>query len=159
MVKVLLVDRDPGIREVTRMLLETAGFETVTLDSGTLSLADIRWAIRAVRPALLILGTVHHPDCREAWDLACEIKAVLPQIPIVLLTTSPVIAQQVAQTERGRCFAAAIVEPFDVDRFLTTLQEAVARSGRSSATGWPGESETDPFPEHDEGSDQPQHYK
>jgi DNA-binding response OmpR family regulator len=115
-IKVLVIDDDPGIRQMLGLALPEAGFEVALSDGQAvpdLGAADV--VLLDVR-----LGT------HSARDVLANVPA-LGEVPIIVMTATV----DVAAAERGLAGVAAFVgKPFDLDILERTIRDVVARSAR-----------------------------
>ena len=125
--KVLLVEDDASLRDALTMLLEAAGYPPVAFESAERFLAD--WhpeeaacAIVDVRlPGMDGLALFHAMARRAPW------------VPVILITGHGDVPMAVGALKAGAF--DFIEKPFDPDRLLATVQEALtaAQSGRIAA--------------------------
>ena len=115
-IKVLVIDDDPGIRQMLGLALPEAGFDVALSDGQAapdLGAADV--VLLDVR-----LGT------HSARDVLANVPA-LGGVPIIVMTATV----DVAAAERGLAGVAAFVsKPFDLDVLERTIRDVVARSSR-----------------------------
>jgi two-component system, OmpR family, response regulator len=115
-IKVLVIDDDPGIRQMLGLALGEAGFEVALSDGQAvpdLGAADV--VLLDVR-----LGT------HSAPDLLANVPS-LGDVPIIVMTATV----DVAAAERGLSGVAAFVsKPFDLDMLERTIRDVVAGSPR-----------------------------
>jgi two-component system OmpR family response regulator len=115
-IKVLVIDDDPGIRQMLGLALSEAGFE-VALSDG-LQLHD-------AGTADVILLDVRLGN-RSARDLLADVPS-LAQVPIIVMTATV----EVEAASRGLSGIAGVVsKPFDLDVLEQTIRDVVARSPR-----------------------------
>lgn len=77
--KVLIVDDEPDTLELVKLVLESAGFETILAASGMEALAQID-----KKPDLVLLD-IMMPDM-DGWDVFRKIRERDSKIPIAILT-------------------------------------------------------------------------
>jgi two-component system OmpR family response regulator len=115
-IKVLVIDDDPGIRQMLGLALPEVGFDVALSDGQAvpdLGAADV--VLLDVR-----LGT------HSARDVLANVPAV-GRVPIIVMTATV----DVAAAERGLGGVAAFVrKPFDLDVLERTIRDVVARSPR-----------------------------
>jgi CheY-like chemotaxis protein len=112
--RVLVVDDEPTVRLVARMMLERAGLSVDETATGAAALEHLRGA---VRPYLAVLLDVTLPDC-SGPELVPQMRELAPDMPIVISS--------------GRCEEdvpdhgadAFLAKPFTRDRLLAALREA-----------------------------------
>lgn len=79
---VLVVDDDHHIRDVTRVLLESHGYQVLTAGSGAEALTRMREAGGAIDAALLDLGL---PDT-SGVDVFHALQELRPRLPVLIAT-------------------------------------------------------------------------
>jgi len=132
--KILIVDDEANIRELIRLYLRQAGFDTVEADNGRLALE----IVRSENPDLIVLDLML-PE-RDGWEVCREIRAA-GDTPIIMLTAKD------AETEKLLGFALGaddyVTKPFQprelVARVRAVLRRASAGRGAAAATGAAGE--------------------
>lgn len=82
--EILVVDDDPDIREVLKIVLENKGYRVRTSKNGREALKELKEKI----PSLLLLDIMMSTDT-EGFDLAYELKnsAKFEHLPIIILTS------------------------------------------------------------------------
>ncbi|HTU00254.1 MAG TPA: ATP-binding protein, partial [Candidatus Sulfotelmatobacter sp.] len=78
--RVLVIDDDPLVRETVSTLLRTAGHTVTEASGGTEGIRRL-----AEAPVDLVLTDLGMPDV-TGWDVAREVKARDPRLPVILLT-------------------------------------------------------------------------
>ncbi len=122
--RVFVVDDDPGVRDATTLLLETAGFEVTAYDSGEAFLGSA--SLHADGCVLL--------DVRLPGVGGLEVQRLLAQLgsrlSVVILTGYADIPTSVAAMRAGaRDF---IEKPYQPDRLIGVIDQALDRQGTSS---------------------------
>ena len=108
---ILVVDDDPGIRDVVTMALNDEGFPVVTAANGCQALASIA----AARPDLVFLDL--NMPVMTGWEVLARLQAARADIPVVFMT-----AEAGGQAEATRCHADGYLgKPFDLDDLLTLV--------------------------------------
>lgn len=119
---VLLVERDPALRDVLRVAFEEEGYR-VAISLQPPSAADVA----RIRPDLMMID-IDRDDADAGWQLVEAIKGTpnLAHLPVVVCSGDGAI---VAQSDvRLRSEAAAIlVKPFSLDDLLPVMSTALAR--------------------------------
>lgn len=119
--KVLVVDDDALVRRSTRLLLESCGFQVVTLDRGDAALDTAR----REQPDVLLLD-VMMPDV-DGWETLSRLHAdpETSGIPVVIFTAR--------EHARGRRLARElgavdyVQKPFEAQAFVDLLHDYAAR--------------------------------
>ena len=114
---ILVVDDDPGIRDVVTMVLRDEGFPVATATNGRQALASIT----AARPELVLLDL--NMPVMTGWEVLSQLQAALAGIPVVVMT-----AAQGGQAEAQRCHADGYLgKPFDLEDLLTVVERCLRR--------------------------------
>ncbi len=114
--RVLLVEDDPGMRDVIRALLERAGFHVSTANDGAEA-----WELlsRGPRPAALLVDL--YTPRMTGHDLVARIRRT-PRLSVV-----PIIAMSGERAERDRPMAEAFLEkPFSREQLEWALERVGA---------------------------------
>jgi two-component system, NtrC family, nitrogen regulation response regulator GlnG len=115
--RVLVVDDDPGIRQMLELALREAGFDVAVSDGQRLE------GPRGADVVLLDVRLGNH----GAWDLLAEVPS-LASVPIIVMTAT-VGVDAVARDMPG--MFAVVAKPFDLDVLERRIREAAAtRVGR-----------------------------
>ena len=124
--RILVVEDDPSIREVTALGLHAAGFEVVTAADGVEALE--RW--RAVAPDLVLLDVMlPRLDGLEV----CRAIRKESTIPIVMLTARGDTIDVVVGLESGA--DDYLRKPFEMPELVARLRAALRRRGHDGGTG------------------------
>lgn len=123
---ILLIDDDPSLRRVTEYNLSTAGFIVLAADSGTQGLDFFH----ANEPDLVV-SDVQLGDY-NGLDLMEEIKAVSPDIPVIIITAFGSIEMAVQAMHKGAF--NFITKPFDRDTLILSCAKALELKGLRSRT-------------------------
>jgi CheY-like chemotaxis protein len=112
----MVVDDDPDIVDLTRLVLEGAGYQVLAAPSGSEALQ----ALRASRPSLILLD-INMPQM-DGWQVLKLLKAdeQTMDIPVALFS----IKMEVRDRLRGERDGAYdyIVKPFACDELLSRVQ-------------------------------------
>ena len=122
--QVLLVEDEPGIRGVVRLMLQSANYRVVEAD--TAARAEIE--ARAHRPDLLIVD-LGLPD-GDGLDVIRRVRAWSP-VPIIVLSARTMEEQKVAALDAGA--DDYVAKPFGSPELLARVRAALRRSVRSDA--------------------------
>jgi len=111
--KLLIVDDDPGTREMLRMGLEDENYQVVEAESGKLAL-DL---LNAHRPLLIILDILMEEQ--EGIETMREIRRYYPTMPIIMISTDGFYL-----TLAERMGANAVLEkPIDLRELYAKVKE------------------------------------
>lgn len=117
MSKILIIDDEPNIRLITRLMLEKKGYEVIEAEDGETGLA----VLEREEPDLIILD-VMMPGMK-GWDVCHKIKgdSSLKAIPVLMFT---VRTSDVDKTMARECGAEAYLsKPFNVADLLATVED------------------------------------
>jgi PAS domain S-box-containing protein len=118
-VRLLLVDDDQEVRQVARAMLEAMGGMVTEAAGG----AEALLRLRTDSDIDLVLADYTMPEM-TGMDLAVQIAAVAPSVPIVLMTGYSAAALG-STTPHVR---AVLQKPFRVEQLATALRQALGRS-------------------------------
>jgi two-component system response regulator FlrC len=112
---ILIVEDDPSLSEALSDTLEIAGYRTISAGDGREALARL-----AESPVRLVISDVQMPKL-NGLSLLERIKAVYPDVPVLLMTAYGTIENAVQAMQAGAC--DYLVKPFAAE----ALVEQVAR--------------------------------
>jgi two-component system, OmpR family, response regulator MtrA len=124
--RILLVEDDPSIREVTAIGLTAAGFEVVPAADGVDGLERFR-----AEPFDLVLLDVMLPRL-DGYEVCRQIRRT-STVPIVMLTARSEAIDVVVGLEAGA--DDYVRKPFEVPELIARLRAALRRAGAGSADG------------------------
>jgi two-component system, cell cycle sensor histidine kinase and response regulator CckA len=113
---ILLVEDEPHVRVLARVVLEQAGYEVLEAASGGQAIEQWREHGAAVR---LLLTDVVMPDGVSGYDLAAHLRAQAPALSVIYMSgySADITAHALALQE-GRNF---IQRPFSAQRLMETV--------------------------------------
>lgn len=112
--RILVVDDEPSVRTVARLMLERAGYTVEEADDAAAALARVR----SGRSFALVLLDVSLPD-RAGPDLIPELRAVLPDARVVLASGR---AEEDVPDHGADGF---LPKPFSRDQLLAAVRAAL----------------------------------
>ncbi len=121
--RILLVDDDPGLRQLLSLCLCNAGYQVSVADSGPQALANLT----ALRPDLVI--TDLRMDDMDGLALFEHIRDHHPTLPVIILTAYGSIPEAVEATKRG--VFSFLTKPFESTTVLEEVDKALSLSGGS----------------------------
>ena len=123
---ILVIDDDANLRRVTEYNLSSAGFQVLTADSGQAGLN-----IFETRELDLVVSDVKLGDI-NGLDLLEKIKAISPDIPVIIITAFGSIEMAVKAMNNGAF--NFIAKPFDRETLIRSCEKALELSGLRSRT-------------------------
>jgi DNA-binding response OmpR family regulator len=128
--RVLIVEDDPDLLVVLRVNLTAIGVEPILAGDGRTAISRIQ----AERPDAVVLD-VMLPGI-DGWSVLEDLHALGDPVPIVVCSAK----KDIEDMERARELGATgyVVKPFDIDRLVDAVMEAVGRS-RKVDPGFVGE--------------------
>ncbi len=124
--RILVVDDEREIRDMTRMVLSAAGYEVATAASGKDALKMVREA-----PPDLVLLDINMPGM-DGWETLRLLRAgeFLGDIPVVMFSVKSEFRDRVHGIQEGA--VDYVTKPFEVDGLLARVRrvlDAVDRGG------------------------------
>lgn len=125
--RILVVDDQREIRDLTRAILENAGYSASTAASG-------RDALQAVREARfdLVLLDINMPGM-DGWETLRLLKAddILASVPVVMFSVKKEVSDRVQGIQEGA--VGYITKPFEVDALLSRVGSALDALGSAGS--------------------------
>ncbi len=124
MARVLVVDDDSSVREVTRLILQRAGHEVITAANGLEALEQLGIAV-----ADMVLLDIEMPGM-NGLEL-CERMRAEPSwqaVPVIMMTGRPV--QGVPEKVRASGAVALLLKPFDRTTLLDKVKQVLSGTAR-----------------------------
>ena len=123
MLKVLVVDDEPDVRLIARMVLTAADFEVVEVRSGAEAIAELG----AGPPPDVVLLDIRMPGL-DGWAVLRHVRAqdALREVAVVVFTAD--LSARAEAPEELRARDVLITKPFDADDLLRAVQTAVSGS-------------------------------
>jgi CheY-like chemotaxis protein len=115
---ILVVEDDPEVRRLTVALFEDGQVDTIECESAEAALAVLLMGGRGVA---MIFADVRLPGAMDGIDLAWEVKARWPRLPIILTSGHP--------PDRGSDLPAGVIympKPWQPLEVLIAAEEAIA---------------------------------
>jgi two-component system NtrC family response regulator len=121
---ILVVDDDDSLRRVMEYTLRDEGYDVVTAATGPEGLEAFRH-----HPVDLVLSDVRMPEM-DGLDLLARIRAMQPDLPVVLLTAHGTISSAVEAMKLGAF--DYLTKPFDRERLKTTVSKGLQMAALAS---------------------------
>lgn len=128
---ILLAEGDAAIADVTRDVLEEAGYRVAHAPTHAAALA----ALRAAPCALVLAETRRRPradDDPAHWQSLDELRAAAGATPVVIFSAH---FRSAFRGYRERGFAGLISKPFDVDGLLAAVRAVLAAPAHADTGG------------------------
>ena len=121
--RILLVDDDPTIREVTKLLLEHSGFEVVTAKDGVTGLL----AFAANPNFVAVISDLRMPRA-DGRNLIASLRAKAPHgtLPIICITGVLDNTQDTETLKRQMGIDTVLLKPFTHEALLASLERELA---------------------------------
>jgi two-component system KDP operon response regulator KdpE len=116
--KILIVDDEPGLRDLVRINLEHEGFAVVQAENGSQGLE----AVRSEHPDLVILD-VMMPEM-DGWE-ACQKLREFSQVPVLMLTAR--VQSQDIVTGLNSGADDYLLKPFNMDELMARVRALLRR--------------------------------
>ncbi len=114
---ILVIDDDESLRRVTQYQLQEDGYTVLTAADGQSGLDLFRSS-----PVALVLTDVRMPKM-EGMDLLTRLKAMQPDLPVIMMTAHGTIASAVEAMKLGA--VDYLTKPFSRDQLRTGVQRAL----------------------------------
>jgi CheY-like chemotaxis protein len=120
---VMVVDDEPDVRLIARLVLSAAEFDVREVDSGEAAVAELT---AGDTPDVLLLD-VRMPGI-DGWEVLRQIRAdpALAALPVVVFTADMTVRAEAPDELRGG--DVLITKPFQADDLLRAVQSAAGRS-------------------------------
>ena len=120
MTTVLVVDDEPDVRLIARLVLEAAGFEVTEAESGEEALAAIG---AGSAPDVILLDV--RMSGMDGWEVLRRLRTDPQQadLPVVVFTAD--LAARTDAPEELRDHEQLIIKPFNADELLGMVQAAI----------------------------------
>jgi DNA-binding response OmpR family regulator len=122
--KILVVDDQREILDLTATVLDSAGFRTATSGSGHEALARL-----AGEPFDLVLLDINMPGM-DGWETLRLLRAdeQLARMPVVMFSVKGEICDKVHSLQEGA--AGYVTKPFIVDDLIARIEQVLAAAAR-----------------------------
>ncbi|MFN6951294.1 MAG: sigma-54-dependent transcriptional regulator [Albidovulum sp.] len=125
----LLVEDTPSLQLLYRSVLRSAGHDVRCADDAAAGLA----AFKEIEPPVVLLDLML-PD-RDGLDLMADMLAIRPETRVIVITANGSINKAVAAMRAGA--HEFLVKPFDEQRFLAAIENALAAAGPAGRPAQP----------------------
>ena len=120
---IMIVDDEPGVRDLLRDTLRIVGFETIEADNGMSALT----VLRSHKPELIIID-INMP-LMDGFELVERLRSTGDQVPVLMLTARG--DQQ--DISRGLTIGADdyVIKPFGLEELILRVKAIIRRSKKS----------------------------
>jgi len=125
--RILVVDDDAAVRDSIAMVLDGAGFQVDQADHGASGMR----LLRANAPDLVITDILM--PHKEGIETIREIRAVLPQTPIIAISGSAEPRADYLKMAQSFGASAILAKPFDPAVLLELVNRLLSARGASAA--------------------------
>jgi FixJ family two-component response regulator len=126
---IVVVDDDRDIAEVVQTILIDEGFTVSCLYQPTKN--DVKAAIDRLEPDCVLLDGGNPAAYGPSWEIAAWLAARPHPVPAVMITGHSADRDEAVRNETDRArmahVAGVIPKPFDIDRLITTVCNAVGQ--------------------------------
>ncbi|HEX8632480.1 MAG TPA: response regulator transcription factor [Catenuloplanes sp.] len=119
--RILVVDDDPTVSDVVQRYLEHAGYQVVSAGDGAAALSSL-----AARPPDLVILDLMLPGI-DGLEVCRRMRAMSPQVPIVMLTALGEEADRVVGLQMGA--DDYVTKPFSPRELVLRVQSVLRRAG------------------------------
>ena len=121
--KVLVIDDDPAVLELTKLNLNYEGYEVSTAEGGEIGLK-----LAESQHFDLILTDLHMPDL-DGTEIVKRVKTTQPEIEIIMISGLGTIPDAVGAIKAGAFYF--IEKPIEYEQLLMLMQMALERRSQS----------------------------
>lgn len=119
MARILVIDDDPDIREVTQRMLQSAGHIVTLAADGLEGLACMRSA-----PADLVIADLYMPG-KEGVETIQELRQRFHELPIIAISGKLTAAVTMLTVARHLGALATLQKPFSREELLEAVEKAL----------------------------------
>jgi len=122
---VLVVDDEPQIRLLVKMLLSREGLESIEASDGC---SAFQTAKELDGEISLLLTDVNMPGSPvNGVELAGAVRSEFPEVPVLFVSSAPIPAADLESAAPGNVF---VKKPFDLGLFAETARKLVVQGSR-----------------------------
>ena len=114
--RVLLIEDDAALQTLLYEVLVSEGYEVHVAMRD-----DVLYMAQEISPELLLIGCDGRGTFEPGWEIGAMLRRELPQVVLVMLTTSGAAVEELGATTRGRVFDGGLRKPFSIDELLRML--------------------------------------
>jgi CheY-like chemotaxis protein len=113
--RVLVVDDEPAIQSVLKLILLSEGYDVVVAASGAEALTCV-----TQQPPAVVLLDLQMPGM-NGWQVHDQVRRTMPGVPIVYMSAARHVQREAAAHQA----AGYLAKPFDVDGVVDTVARFV----------------------------------
>ncbi|MBK8128254.1 MAG: response regulator [bacterium] len=123
MIRILVIDDDPNVRQMLCSMLEREGFETETAVNGHQGMAQFR-----ANPAQLVITDIIMPE-QEGIETIRQLKTEFPDVPVIAMSGGGRIGPS-DYLSMAKLLGAAytLSKPFDRTQLLIAVRDVLGAS-------------------------------
>lgn len=118
--KILVIDDDPSIRNMLAIVLKKSGFDVTCTESGKTALEKLK-----KETFDLVISDIKMPDI-SGIDLLKKIKAISPEIPVIMITAFASANDAVEAMKLGA--EDYVTKPFSLDELKIIIDRAIYKT-------------------------------
>ncbi len=126
MLRVLVIDDDQAVRDVTRRVLAGAGYEAFTAKDGASGLG--LWHERG---ADLVITDVRMADM-DGLTILAQLRTEAPHLPVILMSGDMSVGSRIERDDPSRGVTRLLPKPFVRSQLLDAVAAALDASRRGS---------------------------
>ncbi len=121
-IRLLIIDQDPAVAELERLILATAGYRATAILCGPDSLR----AVKSRQPNVILLGLGPHPALC-GWQLLAELRSDKDTqgIPLLVVSNTESLLEDASRNFNVR---QGLIKPFDITDLETGIRAAITRT-------------------------------
>jgi DNA-binding NtrC family response regulator len=120
---VLIVDDEPGVREVLEELLTELGYAPISAATGVAGLTALK-----KKPADAVLLDIAMPGALGGLETLRAVRGSWPDLPVIMVTAN--IDEAIAKATLREGAFDYVMKPLTMERLRAVLAAAVALSGK-----------------------------
>ena len=120
-IKILVVDDEDGIRDVTEGFFERKGYQVYTAENGAKALDIIKWV------KIDCVFTDINMPVMDGLELAEQIRHIAPTLPVVVMTGYPSLENTIQTLKNG--VVDYLIKPVNLEQMELTLRRILRERG------------------------------
>ena len=128
--RLLILEDDVSIATMLTTILSFECYDVAVADSP--DQAGI--VARQFRPQVILVGCHDRGRFTPGWQAATLLANLLPDVPLIMLSTSEAAVGEVGVTERGRLFSGVLLKPFRIEALFDLLADLCSQNRKVITT-------------------------